>query len=409
MDRSGLLLEAEMLVRKALATAVLLLTLAPGILFGQGSGAKAEPARIARLISQLGHDKFAVREAASKELEAMGGPAWRPLLKAARDSADLETRRRAEGLSRRIAKKLFVEIRRFGGPIGGYWLNRVAFTRDGRRAVATGGAVIVYDLESGREIYRVLELQFARPGLALSRDGRFFLTSHQGDVIMRLGDIKSGNEVRQFVGHSAGIHGVGLSPDGDRALSASEDGTIRLWEVSTGKELDVFKSGGLPRRVAFAPDGKHAVAAYAGSGNNLIRLWDVDEHKELRRFEGHRGEVTALAFLPNGRSFLSASHDGTLRLWDVNSGKEQRRFEHRGGAYDVAVSPDGHRALSAGFSDRRVRLWDLGDGGELHHFEGHQAAVLGVAFSPDGRKALSCDANYTVRLWRLPDPDGRAE
>jgi WD40 repeat protein len=396
--------------RKLLSALVLLLGLEASPVSGQG-GDKNQPTRVAHLIVQLGDDKFAAREAAARELETIGGPAWRPLMKAAREAPDLETRRRAERLARGIATKLFVEVRRFGGPGGGYWLNRVAFTRDGRRAVATGGAVIVYDLESGREAYRVLELQFARPGLALSRDGRFFLTSHQGDPIMRLGEINSGNEVRRFVGHSAGIHGAALSPDGKRALSGSEDGTLRLWDVSTGRELHRFKGAfGLPRRVAFAPDGKHVLSSHSGGGgDNLIRLWDLDEYKELRRFEGHRGEVTALAFLPDGRAFLSASHDGSVRLWDVKSGSEKRRLEHRHGANDVAVSPDGARALSAGFGDRSVRLWDLGDGCELHQFVGHQAAVLGVAFSPDGRRALSCDANYTVRLWRLPEPDGRAE
>jgi hypothetical protein len=52
---------------------------------------------------------------------------------------------------------------------------------------------------------------------------------------------------------------------------------------------------------------------------------------------------------------------------------------------------------------------DTTEGGELHHFEGHQGAVLGVAFSPDGRQALSCDSQYTVRQWRLPEPEARAE
>jgi WD40 repeat protein len=71
----------------------------------------------------------------------------------------------------------------------------------------------------------------------------------------------------------------------------------------------------------------------------------------------------------------------------------------------VAVSPDGRRALSSGASDRVVRLWDLSDGNLLHGYEGHVALILGVAFAPDGRRALSCDADYCVRLWRLPEPD----
>jgi len=98
--------------------------------------------------------------------------------------------------------------------------------------------------------------------------------------------------------------------------------------------------------------------------------------------------------------------DGTLRVWDSATGKQLRRMEHPGGAYHLALSPDGRRALSAGFGDRKVRLWDLTDGLQLHVFVGHRGAVLGVAISPDGRQAMSCDSEYTVRLWRLPEPEG---
>jgi WD40 repeat protein len=364
---------------------------------------------IRRLIKQLGSARYKDRENASRRLDAIGGPAWYPLCKAAANATDLETRRRADKLVRSIGKRLCTEVRHFGGPMAGYWLNRVAFTSDGRRAVATGGALIVYDLGSGRELYRVLELQFARPALALTRDGRYFLTGHQHDAVVHMGEVKSGKEVRLFRGHTAGVWGVALSPDQTRAVSGSQDGTVRLWDVKTGKELRVFRgAGGMVRCVAYAPDGRHVLSGHAGAGSdNVLRLWDVESGREVRRFPGHKDAVTAVAYLPGGRSFLSGSTDGTLRLWDVKTGKELRRMEHPGGVYDVAVSPDGRRALSAGFGDRLVRLWDLTDGGPLYAYEGHQGAVLGVAISADGRLALSSDTQYTVRLWRLPPPEGQ--
>jgi WD40 repeat protein len=363
--------------------------------------------RIATLLRQLGAKRYAEREAASKALEAIGEPAWYPLRKLAITTTDLETRRRADKLVEVIGRRLFVEVRRFGGAQGGYWVNRVAFTADGRRAVATGGGVILYDLASGNELARTLELQFARRGLAVSADGRYFLTGHQNDHVVRLGDVKSWSEIRAFTGHTAGVWSVALSADGTRALSGSDDGTMRLWDVKSGKEQHTFR-GGRVRCVAFAPDGRHVLSGHYGPGSgNLVRLWDAVGGKEVGRFAGHGNDVTAVAFLPDGRAFVSASMDGTLRLWDVQTGKERRQLAHRGGAYDMAVAPDGRRALSAGFGDRTVRLWDLTDGGELYAFTGHVGAVLGVAFSPDGRLALSSDSQYTIHLWRLPAPDGR--
>jgi WD40 repeat protein len=386
------------------------LALAAGAGTPRAGEVKKDPERIATLIRQLGDLKYAKREAASRELAAIGEPAWYPLRKAARTAADEEVRRRAGKLAAAMATRLFVEVRRFGGTVGGYWLNRVAFTPDGRRAIATGGGVILYDLSSGKELARVLEFSFARPGLAISRDGRHFLTSHQNDRIVRLGDIKSWKEVRPFVGHTAGVYGVALSPDDTRAASGSDDGTVRIWDVQTARQQHLFRAPGKARCVGYAPDGRHIFSGHCGPGSdNLIRLWDIEGGKEVRSFRGHTSDVTAVAVLPDGRSVLSASMDGSLRLWDVSTGKELRRMEHRGGVYGAALSPDGRRALSAGFGDRTVRLWDLSDGGELHAFQGHVGAVLGVAFSPDGRQALSSDSQCTIRLWRLPPPQGRAK
>jgi WD40 repeat protein len=270
-------------------------------------------AEVPRLIEQLGSGKFREREAASARLEEIGRPAWYPLHKAATASPDPEIRRRAAQLARAIGTRLFVEVRHFGAE-GGYWLNRVAFTPDGRRAIATGGAVIFYDLESGKEVNRVLELQYARPGLAVSRDGRAFLTGHQADPVVRLGEVSSGKSIRGFEGHTAGVLGVAFSPDATRAVSGGRDGTVRQWDVKTGKELRTFAgAAGLVRCVAYGPDGRHVLSGHSGAGSdNLVRLWDTEDGKEVRRFAGHGNDVTAVAFLPNGRSFLSASMDATL-------------------------------------------------------------------------------------------------
>jgi WD40 repeat protein len=91
-------------------------------------------------------------------------------------------------------------------------------------------------------------------------------------------------------------------------------------------------------------------------------------------------------------------------LWDIASEQELRRFNgHKGGVSGVAFSPDGRYALSGG-EDHSGRLWEVATGKELHRFDGHQGTVWTVVFSRDGRYALSGSVDKTVRLWRLPDP-----
>jgi WD40 repeat protein len=353
------------------------------------------------LIAQLGDDNDEKRQSAAKKLEEIGEPAVDALRKAAKSHPDIDVQLRAGLVLRSITDKGWGEVRHFGAG-GGYWLNRVAFTHDGKHAIATGGAVIVYDLESGKELRRSLERGFARNGFVMTRDGKYFLTGHQNDTILRRGEVETGKEVTGYGGHKQGIFAVALSPDDALAASGGADGLIYLWNLKDATKHRSWTAGQKVRALSFTPDGKHVLSGHFGPGADFsIILWDLEKGTEVRRFKGHTGDVTSLVVLPGGKEFLSSSMDGTVRRWNVESGKETAKFEHKGGVYEVVVSPDGKRAMTAGFGDRMVRVWEIATGKELHRFEGHKGAVLGVAFSADGKRALSSDSQCTIYLWRL--------
>ena len=354
------------------------------------------------LITQLGDDSETRREAAAKKLEEIGEPALEALRKAAKSHADVDVRLRAGLVLRTITDKGWGEVRHFGAG-GGYWLNRVAFTRDGKHAIATGGAVIVYDLDTGKELRRSMEMIYARNGFALTRDGKYFFTGHQDDKVVRKGEVETGKEVTGFGGHKDGIHAVALSPDEAFLASGGPDGSVRIWDLKDSKRDRECKVGRKVRSLTFTADGKHVLCGHFGpSDDHSITLWDIEKGTEVRRFKGHTGDVTSLVMLPGGKEFLSSSTDGTVRRWDLEKGKELDQWKHKGAVNEVAVSPDGKRALTAGFGDRTVRVWDVATGKEVHRFEGHTGAVLGVAFSSDGKRALSSDSQCTLFLWRLP-------
>src|SRR5262249_54055501 len=156
----------------------------------------------------------------------------------------------------------------------------------------------VYDLQSGKERYRTMEVQFARLGLALSQDGRYFLTGHQHENVVRLGEVQTGKEIQTLKGHTAGVPGVALSPDGTRAVTGGGGETLGLWDVKTGKELRQFRGfSGKVWCVTFTADGVYALSGHHGDrSDNLIHLWEVKTGKHVRRFEGHDKDVTAVAF-----------------------------------------------------------------------------------------------------------------
>jgi hypothetical protein len=126
--------------------------------------------------------------------------------------------------------------------------------------------------------------------------------------------------------------------------------------------------------------------------------------KELVGFYGspnmrHSGPVLGCAFAPDGKTFVSASGDGTLKLWDAATGKELRTFTgHKAYVRGCAFSPDGTRLVSAS-DDQTLKLWDAAGGKELRTFTGHKADVWGCAFSPDGTRLVSASDDQTLKLW----------
>jgi WD40 repeat protein len=351
-------------------------------------------------VEQLGEPVPARQAEAIRRLQWQGEAALAHLRRAVLHHPQPRVRKLAADLVARIERG---EVAVIGTGIN-YWFNRVAFTRDGRHAIVTGGGVILMDLLEGKEVRRDLELAFARNGLDLSADGKRFATGHQNDRVVRIGEVATGKVTQTLQGHTAGVFAVAFSPHADRLVSGSTDRSLRLWDVKTGKELRRFPEiTDQVRSVAYSADGKQILSGHCGPGSDFaVRLWDVEGGKELHRLKSHQQEVTAVLFLPDGKRAVSTGSDGAAIIWDLTTGKDIRRMMHAGGIRGAALSPDGKRLLTAGFGDRTVRLWDLATAREQRRFVGHDTAVLGVAFSSDGAFALSCDARATVRLWRLP-------
>ena len=152
---------------------------------------------------------------------------------------------------------------------------------------------------------------------------------------------------------------MAFSPDGSTFVSGSSDGTLKLWDTASRRELQTLRHRGVTS-VAFSPDGRIIVS---GSRDNTLKVWATVSGRELRTLAGHRDWVKAVAFSPDGRTIVSASHDKTLKLWDAATGRELRSLAGHGGYVEaVAFSPDG-RTIVSGSHDTTLRLWN--SAGEL--------------------------------------------
>jgi WD40 repeat protein len=126
--------------------------------------------------------------------------------------------------------------------------------------------------------------------------------------------------VRTLEGHSAAVSGVALRPDGRRAVSASKDGTLKVWDLESGRELRTLEGHcGLVNGVALSPDGRRAVSA---SSDRTLKVWDLESGRELCTLEGHSRSVNGVAVSADVRRAISASWDRTVKVWDLESGRQ---------------------------------------------------------------------------------------
>jgi len=205
--------------------------------------------------------------------------------------------------------------------------------------------------------------------------------------------------LRTLEGHSASVLGVAVTPDGKRAVSASWDHTLKVWDLETGRALRTLEGHSLPvSGVAVTPDGKRAVSA---SWDQTLKVWDLETGCALHRLEGHSASVLGVAVTADGKRAVSASGDDTLKVWDLETGRVLRTLEgHSDSVSGVAVTSDGKRAVSAS-EDKTLKVWDLATGRVLHTLRDHSAPVEGVAVTADGRRAVSASADHTLKVWDL--------
>jgi WD40 repeat protein len=192
---------------------------------------------------------------------------------------------------------------------------------------------------------------------------------------------------------------LALHPDGNRVVSGGEDGTVRVWDLSSHRELYKFTGkGGSVHAVAVSPDRRWLAAGDASGG---LRLWNLDNRQE-RAFAAHQSGIRSVAFSPDARHLLSCDAGGVIVQRDFRTG--ERDFERRHSQEQERVvalrgrargeelmrgvlatyCPDGQTIVSAGM-DQWVMFWDIATS-RLREEVRAGTNIYGLSIRPDGRK-----------------------
>jgi WD40 repeat protein len=239
--------------------------------------------------------------------------------------------------------------------------------------------------------------------VALTSDGRYAVSASD-DLTIRIWDLDRGIEKHVLRGHSDWVRAIVISPDNYRVISAGDDQTIRIWEMETGKLLNVIEVAGLwPQALAVTPDGRHVLV---GGRGRTIKFVDLLKGKSELSLKGHRSTINSISIFSDGNYAVSASDDRTLRIWSLIDGVGLFTLRgHRAKVVASAVSSDGSFALSAS-SDDTLRFWPLAERKDSDPQNG--VVITDIAYwvrtvdlTPDGQKAITGADDGSLRAWNM--------
>ncbi|MFW6135642.1 MAG: AAA family ATPase [Chloroflexota bacterium] len=286
----------------------------------------------------------------------------------------------------------------------------VATFDDGRRAVSASanGALQVWDLEihedpvAAERVTAMALFPDHRRVLSVANATRALRGAPLSMRVFKIWDLQTGLRLRTLQVRTGWLNAVAVFDGGRRAISASDDKSLRVWDLKSGQGLPPLTGhADYVRALALFDEGRRALS---GAWDHTLKLWDLEAWAEVATLTGHTDQVNAVAVFDGGRRAVSGSSDRSVRVWDLEREKEIRVLKgHSDEVEAVAVTPDGRRAISGSRSE--LKVWDLQNeadgGGAARTLQGHTGVVNGVAVTSDGDRGFSTSSDGVLRMWDL--------
>ncbi len=186
---------------------------------------------------------------------------------------------------------------------------------------------------------------------------------------------------------------------------------LDIWDSSQDNHLVASESPhGEVTTLAWSPNGQYIATATdyretaSGSSGYEIDLWDGATYQFLRTYSGHQSQVTSLSWSPDSRRVVSSDQNGVVKVWDSATGKDLLTYQGHRQAQSVNTvrwSPDGH-SIASGGDDTTVQAWEAATGKTSYVYLGQSGSITSLSWSPDSQHIVSCNddfINSTVQIW----------
>ena len=236
--------------------------------------------------------------------------------------------------------------------------------------------------------------------LAISPDGRTAVSGYSPTA--KLYDVRSGQQIRAFSGHTDSVVTAAFSNDGKWLVTGSRDNTARVWEVASGKSVLLTGHTSMVGSVAISPNGSRIL-----TGSNTARLWRLTAENQPQQIIYAPAGVTTFALAPDGKTILAGDVDGNTGLWDLSTGQQLLNFpKSDADVKSVAYSPDG-KLIAVPECCRPntgvLNLYDPATGDLLKTFtnDSNQPYIGTLTFSSDSKMIFAAYLDATSRLWNI--------
>jgi len=242
--------------------------------------------------------------------------------------------------------------------------------------------------------------------VCLSSDGQFALSA-SWDSSLRLWNINKGETTRRFLGHTKDALSVAFSADNRQIVSGARDNKIKVWNTLGECKYTISNEGHSDwvSCVRFSPNAQFPLIV-SGGWDKAVKVWSLSNLKLLTNLMGHTGYVNTVTVSPDGSLCASGGKDGTALLWDLNKGEHLYELESGDVIHSLTFSPC--RYWLCGATENAIKIWDLESKNIVAELvpdvpkmsrKAVKPECISLAWSADGNVLYSGYTDNTIRVW----------